>query len=502
MKKIVFNMATTERRAAILEHDRVVELLIERSVEDRVVANVYKGRVVNVLPGMQAAFVNIGRDKNGFLYRDDLLSFHLSEVEEEVKKKKSISEFVSKGEELLVQVTKEGFGTKGPRLTGVVSFPGRYIVYMPQGGYVGVSRRMKSEEERERLRKIGESLLEGQEGMIIRTVCEGLNEETIKEDLQFLRKFWLDIWKEGKTLPPPALIHQDTGLLERIVRDFSFDDVSEIIIDSKKEFDRLKELLEPYRHLETELVYYREKENIFSKYGIEKELEKALRRQVWLKNGAYIMIDQTEALTVIDVNTGKFTGKSNLQDTVRRTNLEAAREIARQLRLRDISGIIIIDFIDMRDEDDKRQVLHAFTNALQQDRTKTNVMGLTGLGLVEMTRKKIRQNLLDSLSKPCPTCAGKGTVLSNEAQAYRIERTLFEYRNMDEEAMLVELPPQVDHVIRGEKNEHLLWLEQSLGYQIYLVPNDKMAEHDFAIRHMGTNEEVKEKALNLMYNKH
>ncbi len=492
-KKIYLNMATTERRAAIIEEGRVVELLIERSTEKRIVGSVYKGRVVNVLPGMQAAFVDIGRDKNGFLYRDELLSYHLSQEDDETKKTRNITEFVTKGEELLVQVTKEGFGTKGPRLTGVVSFPGRYIVYMPQGGYVGVSRRMSSESERERWRKIGESLLAENEGMIIRTVCENVEEEKVAQEVYFLRKFWEDVWKEGKNAKPPTLIHQDTGLVERIVRDFSFDDVEEVLIDNRTDYFRLKALLEPYPDYVAKLKWYQERENIFSTFGIEKELEKALSRHVWLKNGAYLIIDQTEALTVIDVNTGKFTGKTDLRDTIKKTNIEAAKEIARQLRLRDISGIIIIDFIDMKEHNDQQEVLQSFGRLLTQDRTKTNLVGLTGLGLVEMTRKKVRQNLSDSLSKVCPICGGKGVVLSDHAQAYRIERLLWEYRNMEEEAILLEVPPYVATVLYGENFTHLKELEEAVRYKLFIIENTLMKEEEFSIRYVGNVADAKKK---------
>ncbi len=478
-------MATRERRAAVVENNRVVELMVERTIENRIVGNVYRGRVVNVLPGMQAAFVDIGRDKNGFLYRDDLLSFHLSEEEEEKKKQRSISEFVRQGEELLVQVTKEGFGTKGPRLSGVISFPGQFLVYMPEGNYVGVSRRFSTESERERWRQIGEETIEAKEGVIIRTSCEGQAPEVIKQELQFLRKCWQEIWKDEKSQKAPALIHQDTGLIERIVRDFSYADLDEIVVDQHESYKMLKELLEPFPKLQAALTLYREKENIFSAYGIEKELERALRRQVWLKNGAYLMIDQTEALTVIDVNTGKFTGKTDLHDTVRKTNSEAAKEIAKQLRLRDISGIIVIDFIDMKREEDRAHVVAVFEKALKSDRTKTNVLGITGLGLLEMTRKKVRQNLQASLSKTCPTCQGKGAVLSDEAQAFKIERQLWEHRGMVEEALVLELPPAVATVLFGVKSEHLKRLEEALGFRILVYPNKKLNEESYSIRYIG-----------------
>jgi ribonuclease G len=486
LKKIYLNMATRERRAAVVENGRVAELMIERTLENRIVSNVYRGRVVNVLPGMQAAFVDIGRDKNGFLYRDDLLSFHLSGEEEEKKKEQSISKFVKKGEELLVQVTKEGFGSKGPRLTGVVSFPGQFIVYMPEGNYIGVSRRFSSESERERWRQLGEDVTEEKEGLIIRTACEGQAPEIIIQELHFLRKLWKEIWKEGKNEKAPALIHQDSGLIERIVRDFSFAEIDEIVVDQLDEYKLLKELLEPFPQLEKTLSLYREKENIFSAYEIEKELERALRRQIWLKNGAYLMIDQTEALTVIDVNTGKFTGKTNLHDTVRKTNSEAAKEIARQLRLRDIAGIIVIDFIDMKREQDREYVQALFEKELKHDRTKTNVLGITGLGLLEMTRKKVRQNLQASLSKTCPTCTGTGVVLSNEAQAFKIERHLWEHRGMVEEAVVLELPSAVAPVLFGQKGEHLKRLEETLGFRILVYPNKTLQEENYAFRYIGS----------------
>ncbi len=494
-------MTTRERRAAIVEHDRVVELMIERPVENRIVGNIYLGRVINVLPGMQAAFVDIGRDKNGFLYRDDLLSFHLSTENEDTKKKRNVSEFVKQGEEVLVQVTKEGFGTKGPRLTGVVSFPGRYVVYMPEGGYIGISRRFSSEAERERWRELGEEMLQKEEGMIVRTICEGRDTDIIKQDLQFLRMCWQEIWKEGKNRKAPALIHQDSGLLERVVRDFSFEDVSEVVIDSLRDYQVLKVLLEPYPELRAKLKLYRERENIFSAYAIEKELEKALRQQIWLKNGAYLMIDQTEALTVIDVNTGKFTGKTDLNDTIVKTNKEAAKEIARQLRLRDIAGIIVIDFIDMKREEDRLEVLRIFQHALKHDRTKTNVVGLTGLGLVEMTRKKVRQNLQASLSKICPTCQGKGVVLSDEANAFKIERVLWEHQGMDEDALLLEIPSKIAKVLFGQKGEHLKRLEEALGFRIFVYANRLLPEDKFAIRFIGNKEDATEQLERLKASK-
>lgn len=490
MKTFIFNMLTNERRLAILENKKVVEILIERPDINKIVGNVYKGKVVNVLPGMQAAFVDIGLDKNGFLYRDELVSFQQSTENEEIKKERSISQFVTVGQEILVQVTKEGFGKKGPRLSEVVSFPGKYIVYMPNAGYIGVSKRMQTEEVREQWRKIGADLCQGDEGMIIRTATEGLTKEKVAQDLFFLRKLWEEVWKEGKSLKPPSLIYEDNSILEKIVRDINFDEVEKIIIDTMKDYLLLKEMFTPFPELLEKLQFYQGKEGIFTYYNIEAELEKAMRRQVWLKSGAYLVIDQTEALTVFDVNTGKFTGKQDLQDTIVKTNIEAAKEIARHLRLRDIGGIIIIDFIDMKDDKDKETVLRAFNTVLKNDRTKTNVLGFTGLGLLEMTRKKVRQNLQDSVSSTCPTCHGKGKVLSDEAIAHKVERALWEYKGMDSDAILVEVPPTVVPIIKGTKDEHVKRLENALHYQIFIKPNPELAPNDFAIRFVGSVEDV------------
>ncbi|GAF64056.1 RNAse G [Bacillus sp. TS-2] len=490
MRKIYFNMNTPERRAAIMEKDEVVEMMIERPIENRIVGNVYLGKVTNVLPGMQAAFVDIGREKNGFIYRDHLLTYHLSQKDEADKLKSSVSEYVNQGETIFVQVIKEGFGKKGPRLTSVISLPGRYLVYMPNGGYVGVSKKIEPESERERLKKLGATLLNEQEGVVLRTICAGVSAEILEQELQYLREIWLDLSRGYSEKKAPFLLHQDSGLFEKMIRDFAHETIDEIVIDHLPDYYRLQNIMRPYPHLSKALKLYKGKENIFSHYGIEKELEKALKRQVWLKNGAYLMIDQTEALTVIDVNTGKYTGKTNLEDTVMKTNIEAAKEIARQLRLRDIAGIIIVDFIDMRTEDSKQKLLKVLKESLRGDRTKTNVLGLTDLGLVEMTRKKIRENLQSSLSKHCPTCHGKGTVLSDEAQAFKIERHLWELKGGDHEAVLLEMPSKIQSILVGEGGEHLNKLEEALGFRILLFPSKRMKEERFEVRFVGNLKEA------------
>ncbi|GAE31156.1 Rne/Rng family ribonuclease [Halalkalibacter hemicellulosilyticus] len=499
MKKIVFNLATREKRAALIEDGRVTELMIERTGEERIVHNVYLGRVVKVLPGMQAAFVDIGRDKHGFLYRDDLLSFHLDTEDEEKKKQRPVSKFVREGEELVVQVTKEAFGSKGPRLTGILSFPGHYMIYMPNGNYIGVSRRFSSEAERERWRTFGEELTIDQEGLIIRTSCEGRSATEVTEELHYQRRKWAQLQKRIEEKSSERLLYQDVTLTERIVRDHMFEGLQEIVLDDFDEYKRMKEWLSSYSNSESQITLYKKKEAIFTAYHIEKELQKALKRQVWLKSGAYITIDQTEALTVIDVNTGKFTGKNDFNETIWQTNKEAAKEIVRQLRLRDIAGMIIIDFIDMRREEDRDLIVRLLRNELKKDRTKTNVVGITGLGLVEMTRKKVRQNLQDTLSKPCPTCQGKGVVLSNEAQAFELERQLWEYKGTEHEAIVVELPASILSVFSGSNGKHLKRLESALGVRILLYPNKRLVKGAL-IRFLGTLEEAGKRLEHLKTN--
>ncbi|WP_062047937.1 Rne/Rng family ribonuclease [Bacillus sp. JCM 19034] len=489
MKKIVFNLVTREKRAALIENGRVTEMMIEQNEEERIVNNVYKGRVVKVLPGMQAAFVDIGRDKHGFLYRDNLLSFHLSNEAEEKKKQRSVSEFVHEGEELVVQVTKEEFGSKGPRLTGVLAFPGHYAIYMPYGDYIGVSKRFTSETEREKWRIYGEKITEGQEGLIIRTSCEGRPGDVLEEEVSDLRRKWDRVNKRLYEQSSGRLLYQDATLTERVIRDHMYDDLQEIIVDDFTTYKQMKEIFAESSKWQNRIKLHKKQTPIFTEYHIDKELQKALRRQVWLKSGAYITIDQTEALTVIDVNTGKFTGKNNFNETIWKTNKEAAKEIVRQLRLRDIAGMIIIDFIDMRREEDRELLVQLLRAELKNDRTKTNVVGITGLGLVEMTRKKVRQNLQDTLMKSCPTCQGKGAVPADETQAFELERLLWEHKDTDHEAMVVELPSAILSVFAGSNGEHLKRLEEALGMRILLYPNKRLVV-GAQIRYVGALEEA------------
>lgn len=411
-KKLLIHCQAEETQVALLEDGKLAEFLIERPVES-MISNIYKGKIVNVLPGMEAAFVDIGLNKNAFLYVDDLYpSKGIQKVDGELLP--AIQEIVSVGDEVLGQISKEPVGNKGPRITTNITIPGRYLVYLPYGAHVGISRRIEDEQERERLKEIGQAYIEQPEGVIMRTLCAGISEDEIVSELIQLRQIWQQISGIAEEVEAPQLVYQELDMLSRVVRDHLTEEINACIIDDEEQYRTLQEKLSDYPTLRERIFLYSGKKPLFEHYLIQTDLERALKRKVWLKSGGYIIIEQTEALTVVDVNTGKFIGQHNLEKTVLQTNIEAAKEIARQLRIRDIGGIIIVDFIDMSLPESKEAVLLELEEALKRDRTKTNLVGLTPLGLVEITRKKGRQSLLEVLSKPCPTCAGRGYVLPRQ----------------------------------------------------------------------------------------
>ncbi|RSL32699.1 Rne/Rng family ribonuclease [Salibacterium salarium] len=497
MIDILLNTATTERRGAVRENGKVKEIFIERPEEERIAGSIYKGRVKDVLPGMQAAFVDIGREKNGFLYRDELVGYKLLEEAYEVKEKRSISEFITEGQEVIVQVTKEEFGQKGARLTENVSLSGKYTVFLPDGGYIGISKKMSTEDVREEWRTRAENMLVDQEGMIIRTICESLTEDIVAEDIRFLREDWERIMKEATSKRPPSLIYQDAGIVERLLRDYPLDQIQKIIVDHFPDVQAIKRLLRFEKKDIEKVVHYRGHENLFSAQGVEKELDKALKPKVWLKNGGFLMIEKTEALTVIDVNTGRFTGKQDLEETIRKTNIEAATEIAAQLRLRDISGLIVIDFIDMKREENKEAVVKILEHELQKDRTKTNVAGMSTLGLVEMTRKKVRKGLEDTLFQACEPCQGTGLIVSDEAMAYRVERLLHEHREMEAEAMVLEVPARVYDWLHYQNQGLKLLAAWQNRYDFTLFLFAASSVKHITIRYTGTIEMAQERLESL-----
>ncbi len=387
MKQLILHCAPELTQAALLEDGKLVEYDAQYPLDKLRAGSMYVGRVVNVLQGLQAAFVDIGLAKNAFLYIDDLLPVHL---DKQPKVKPSITELVEPGQTVMVQVTKEPEGTKGARVSTHFSIPGRWIVYMPDADYIAVSRKINDEAEKQRLKQTINSLRDHGEGIIVRTGAVGQSEAAIRKDLQDLRGLWSMIQSKAESADPPAQLYQDLDLLPKLARDVITDDVREVWIDQPSVCEEMKALL---RNRSTELAervsFYEEKSvPVFERFGIAEQLNRCFRRKIWLPSGGYLVIDQTEALTVIDVNTGKYTGSVNLEQTVFEINVEAAAEIPRLLRLRNIRGIIIVDFIDMNEEKNRSIVLETINRAVRQDRSKTVVVGWTKLGLLEMTRKR------------------------------------------------------------------------------------------------------------------
>ena len=503
-KEILVNVDVTETRVAMLEDNVLVEAYYERPVHQRTVGNIYKGRVENVLPGMQAAFVNIGLERNAFLYVADAGNARLGEEEEDIvgepvdTRHLNIREVLHEGMEIMVQVAKEPIGTKGARVTTHLTLPGRYLVLMPLVDYTGISRRIEDESERERLRAITERIKPPGMGLIVRTMAAGRSVEDLVADVNFLTRLWSRIQLRYRQSSAPALLHKDLGLVYRILRDSFTPEIDRMIIDSRQEYERVMELLDDISpDLKPRVqLYQQQTPSLFDLYHVEHELDKALRRRVWLKSGGYLVIDQTEALTAIDVNTGKFVGTTNLSDTVLRTNLEAAAEIARQLRLRDIGGIIVIDFIDMTSPDHREAVLRVLQDHLQKDRTKSYVLGITQLGLVEMTRKKVRETLDTVLTRPCPYCEGRGRVFSEETMANRFRRELRAILNTsNSEAILAEVNPGVAALLIGAGGANLRELERETGKTVYIRGAQDCHVEQMHIRGLGTRAEVEEKAL-------
>ncbi|HHX77974.1 MAG TPA: Rne/Rng family ribonuclease [Firmicutes bacterium] len=490
-KKIVVNCKNKGTRVAVLEDNTLVEIYMERPVNQRVVGNIYCGIVENVLPGMQSAFIDIGQEKNAFLYIDD------ARVNKAATEKQAIEELLRKGDRILVQVVKEPFGSKGARLTRQITLPGRYLVLMPTMDFVGISRRIEDAGERERLKELVEEVKPASMGVIVRTVAEGVELESFRQDMDFLLKLWSRINSKMKKGAAPILLYQDLDLIYRIVRDLFTEDVVKFIVDSPLEHEKIMETLDYISaDLKKKVFLYEEKEPIFDYYGIEEEIKKALARKIWLKRGGYLVLDQVEALTVIDVNTGKYTGKNNVAETILETNLEAVEEIVRQLRLRDIGGIIIIDFIDMNSSEHRHLVLNRLEEKLKEDRTRTHILGLTSLGMVEMTRKKVRQGIDNFLQQPCPYCGGKGKILSAEVVSSKIEKEIRRILDGEKaEAILVEVNQSVASLLIGCNGLHLKRMEEDLGKHIFIRGSDTLHIEKFNILKTGTFAEIEKCAF-------
>ncbi|MCW5933784.1 MAG: Rne/Rng family ribonuclease [Fimbriimonadia bacterium] len=482
LKEILVNIAPRETRIAALEDGQLMELRVER--EERVVGSLYKGVVENVLPGMDAAFVDIGLERNAFLYVGDILhdgdegDTPGANLKRSELKKRKINELIRSGQEIIVQVIKGPRGTKGARVSTRITLPGRFVVLMPDGNHLGVSRKIEDRAERDRLKEIGQRLHPPGYGLIIRTESEGKTEKELQQDIQFLKESWEAISKKIASTPAPALVHTDDSLLYRMLRDVFSVDVDKLVIDDPEEYERVHEVIAHLSpRLKSHVHLYDKQEPIFEHYKIEKEMERLLRRKVWLKSGGYLTIDETEAFTAIDINTGKFTGKTSLADTILKTNLEAIDEVCRQLRLRDMGGIIVIDFIDMTRASDNRQVMQALQRTLKRDRARFRIGKISSLGLVELTRKRTGESLPESLSITCPLCHGRGRLPSPETVSLWLEHELAGRARKDNvEAYLIEAHPQVTEHMVGEDGENVELLEHSLRKALFI-----RARHDLNI---------------------
>ncbi len=491
-KEILISIDEMENRISVLEDGKVMEIFIAR--EERQIGSIYKGKVANVLPGMQAAFVDIGLERNAFLCMDDAVS--RIQLEEDVDiRSLSIKDVLKVGQETLVQIVKESIGTKGARVTTHITLPGRFLVLIPTANYVGVSRRIEDEKERERLKNTVERIKPRNFGIIIRTAAEGKHKDELEKDFQFLLKLWDKIQDGAQKKAAPSMIHSELTIVYKVIRDVFTQDVDRLIIDSPVEYEKILDLMDIIApHLKSRIRLYHERNPLFQAYGVEAEIDKSLRRKVWLESGGYIIIDKSEALTSIDVNTGKYIGRTSLAETILKTNLEAVDEITRQVRLRDIGGILILDFIDMERQDDRNKVMRALSEALKRDRTKTHIVGLTELGLVQVTRKRVNKDLDELLRVQCPYCGGKGRVLSDDTICIKATR---EIQNVAEdpkvEALLVKVHPRIGMKLLGWEGEDLEQLEKEIGKPIYLRVNPRMHVERIDIETAPCKKNIEEK---------
>lgn len=477
-EEILINVTPPETRVAVIENGVVQEIVIERTGKRGLVGNIYKGKVCRVLPGMQAAFVNIGLERAAFL--------HASDIYCENGKNDQIADLVQEGSTVIVQVVKDPLGTKGARLTTNISIPSRYMVFMPNMATVGVSQKIEDETERNRLREIlsGNSGEEGnQAGFIARTAAEGVSDAALTQDMAFLQRLWMSIQERAKMAKPTETVHEDLPLALRALRDLISPEVEKVRIDSRSTWEKARQFARKFiPDSDTHLEYYPGERPIFDLYGVEDEIQKALERKVELKSGGHLVIDQTEAMTTIDVNTGAFVGHRNLEETIFKTNLEAAQAICRQLRLRNLGGIIIIDFIDMTEAEHRRQVIRALERCLAHDHAKTHVSEVSSLGLVEMTRKRTRESLGHILCEACPTCGGRGTLKTAETTCYEIFREILrESRQFDVEQLLVLASQEVVERMLDEESQNLAELEQFIGKPIKLQAESLYTQEQYDV---------------------
>ena len=504
-KEIYISESMGESRIAIIEDGTLVEVYVEKQDQQRMVGNIYKGKVENVLPGMQAAFVDIGYDINAFLPFSEIENpAYLMDIDESEdsssnktnrKSNKHANDNVNvdlkTGQSIFVQVIKEAFAGKGPRITTEVAIPGRLLVLVPNSKYVGISKKIWDKYERRRLKKLVSSLKDNDAGIIVRTVAEGKSEELIKNDLQNLENNWQKILKASNQKKDVELLYEDLETASSVIRDLFTPDISKIVIDSKKLFKKINSYLEDVSpNMASRLEHYKIKKPLFESMGIENEIDKLLRPKVWLKSGAYLIIEKTEAMVVVDVNSGRFVGKKNHEENSLKINLEACKEVARQLRLRDLSGLVVIDFIDMKNESNRKKIYYELRKELKKDRAKVAVSPISDFGLLEMTRQRIRLSLLDSMSDECPTCKGAGRIMSRETLITRIDHWLRRYKSKNRRLKLkLELHPENADFMRDNKKalRGLMW--HNFTY-ISVEGNSKIKRDEFRFLDSKNNGKV------------
>ncbi|WP_300433439.1 ribonuclease G [Thalassolituus sp.] len=477
--EILMNVTPTETRVAVVENGVLQEIFIERTNHRGLVGNIYKGKVVRVLPGMQAAFVDIGLERAAFIHAAEIGKGDANTP---------INQLVHEGKSLVVQVTKDPIGTKGARLTTQLAIPSRYLVYMPGSVHVGISQKIEEEGERERLKQLVTDCMEsegltGEAGFILRTAAEGVGEEEIVADTRYLRRLWRKLEERIKENKAPSLVYDELPLSLRTIRDLARPETSKLLIDSRETFQKIEHFCQQYvPEVAEKIEYYPGPRPIFELYSAEDEIQRALERKVPLKSGGYLVIDQTEAMTTIDVNTGGFVGRRNLEETIFKTNLEAATAIGRQVRLRNLGGIIILDFIDMADPEHQRQVLRMLEKVLEKDHTKTKISGVSELGLVEMTRKRTRESLEHMLMEPCKACQGRGVVKTPETTCYEIFREILrEERAYQAGTYLVLASQQVVDRLLDEDSHGMADLEAFIGKAIKLQVESQYTQDQYDI---------------------
>ncbi len=469
-EEILINVTPRETRVALVENGVAQELFIERAHKRGIVGNIYKGKVSRVLPGMQAAFIDIGLDRAAFLHASDIIKCPNEELESVARDQQTITDLLSESQDILVQVIKDPLGSKGARLTTCITIPSRYLVLLPNENTIGVSTKIENEDERRRLKEIVSALSEASngQGYIIRTAGEGVSEQELALDQQFLTRLWQSTFSQIPEIKSGSILYEDLPLAVRTLRDIVNDDIEKIRVDSKETYQRLKEFAGQLMPVISErLEYYPGERPIFDLYGVEDEIQRAIARKVPLKSGGYLIFDQTEAMTTVDVNTGAFVGHRNLEETIYKTNLEAAQSLVRQLRLRNIGGIIIIDFIDMMMEEHKRQVLRSLEKYLERDHAKSQITEVSALGLVEMTRKRTRESLEHILCEPCSVCEGRGSIKSAETVCFEIFREIIrEARQYEADKLLVLASQSVVDMLVDEESSSLAELESFIKVPI------------------------------------